>query len=208
MEAETRGASGVAFRSAVAGVEGFFADIDHASSREELRWAQVFVHKLWDTNWCYGLALFDARAIEGPVMSTAEIGCGDDRTPRNLRRDETKWSHDLQALISGVQREAVVVPADGVPRGSYSRVPSYLEYYEVLWGFLAESPRAASLWGLELAVAPYKAIESARERENGMLAHAFWAATLSQWAMNSAGYLLAEAACAWHGAESGDSGRL
>lgn len=184
---------------------GCYADIGFAESREELLWARAFVAKASDAEWCYRLTLFDARVIEGLVLPTA-VGGADNRMPRPFRRDERRWRHDLQVLVSGYQREGSVLSATAIEGGGYPQVPSCWSAYEVPWGLYAGTPRAALLWGLDLAVSPYRAGESPRER--GALPHALWAATMSQWAMNVAGELLAEARQAWRGQESGDEGRL
>lgn len=187
-------------------LDGCFADIGFAASREELRWARAFVAKAEDAEWCYSLTLFDARAVAGIFMPTAIVGGADSRDPRPLRRDERRWRHDWQLLISGSQREGAVLTPEAIERGGYPPVPNSWASYEVAWGFYASLPRAALLWGLDLAATPYRAGDSPRER--GALAHALWAATMSQWAVNVAGELLAEARQAWRGQESGDSGRL
>lgn len=140
------------------------------------------------------------------TLLTAGRSAADMQTDRDWSRAERKWRHEWRALIAGVQREGAALTADSVVQGGYPTVPSCWNCYEVPWGFYAESPRAALLWGTELAAAPYRAEETPRER--GPLANALWSAVMSQWAQSVAGELLAEAEGAAGGAESGDTGRL
>lgn len=83
---------------------GYYADVGFAESREELLWARDFVANSSDADWCYLLTLFDARAIDGLVLPT-NVGGADNRMPSPFRRDERRWRHGWQVLVSGYQRE-------------------------------------------------------------------------------------------------------
>lgn len=163
-------------------------------------WARQLVKRVSSPEWCYRLALFDSRVLAGLPLASADVDGADGRTERRLRRDERRWRHELQAFVSGCQREGSAMTPEAVARGSYPRLPSCWAAFEVPWGIFVESPRVALIWGLTLAASPYKAEEAPRERD--ALAHVLWSATLSQWAKHVAGELLAEASCAWRGRES------
>lgn len=98
------------------------ADIAYEMSFVVLTCARSLVERSASDIWSLGLAFFDARVLDGFRFVYKRLGGYSGTHRRCARRDERRWRHDWQVLVSSVQKEKDVFTDLAVAAGWYAQV--------------------------------------------------------------------------------------